>query len=313
MELDPHHPLYTANDYFKEVFGEKIIKITLDGGFTCPNRDGKLSNKGCIFCSTEGSGEQTKRSLPLEEQFESMKEKMAPKWGYGKYMAYFQPFTNTYASLPMLEAMFTRVAEFKDVCALSIATRPDCLEKEKIEFLGALNKKLPVFVELGLQTSNENTAEYINRCYPNSVYAKAVEELKKENINIVTHIILGLPGEDIKDMEKSVNFAVESGTDGLKLQLLHILKNTALGHIYQKEKLPLFDIESYTDTIVALAERIPQNIVIHRITGDAYKPCIIEPRWSLDKRRVLNMISKKFLKRNTFQGRILKEKETEYE
>ncbi len=303
MYLNPKHPFYSVNDYYRELFGEKIIKLAIDGGFTCPNRDGRLSDRGCIFCSGKGSGDFAgKRSLSVTRQYLEMKEKMAKKWGYGKYIMYFQAYTNTYAPIERLTELYEEAASLPDVWGISIATRPDCITMEIADYLCELSQKTYICVELGLQTSDENTARLINRCYKNDVYVKALKMLNDRNIDTVTHIILGLPGEDFRTMLDSVSFAVNSGTKGLKLQLLHIIKGTELCAMYEKKPFRIFTPEEYTDTIVSLIERIPPHIVIHRITGDGKKDTLLEPWWSLDKRRVLNSIAKEFVKRSSFQG-----------
>jgi len=305
VELTPKHPFYSANDFFKHRLGGKIIKLALDGGFTCPNRDGSLSSEGCIFCSGSGSGDFAgSRGISIREQIESMKEKMSAKWGYNNnYMAYFQAFTNTYAPIDVLRERFTSAMECEGINALSVATRPDCIDKSVCELLRELSEEMYVCVELGLQTSNDNTATLINRCYKTEVYANAIAMLKAYNIDVITHIILGLPGENKADMLASVNYAVDCGTDGLKLQLLHILRGTGLAQLYRDKPFTVFAFEEYVDFIVDIIEQIPPNVSIHRITGDGSKELLIEPWWSLDKRRVLNSISRRFIERNTFQGK----------
>lgn len=298
------HPFYSANDYYKKIFGEKIIKLAIDGGFTCPNRDGTLSNKGCIFCSGKGSGDFAgSRSLSIKEQYIQMREKMSAKWSKGKYMMYFQAYTNTYAPVDKLRQLYNEAIACDDVVALSIATRPDCINNDILLLLEELSKKVYICVELGLQTSKEESINIINRCYENIVYKQAIENLNKIGIDTVTHIILGLPGENYEDMLNSVNYAVNCGTKGLKLQLLHIIKGTALYALYSENPFSIFTLEEYVDTVVNIIESIPQNIVIHRITGDANKAELFEPWWSLNKRKVLNSISKEFINRNSWQGK----------
>jgi radical SAM protein (TIGR01212 family) len=294
---------YSANDYYRELFGEKVIKLSLDGGFTCPNRDGTLSSGGCIFCSTAGSGDFAgSRNITVKEQYEQMKQRLAPKWGYGKYMAYFQAFTNTYAPVERLRFLYYQAIEPNDVVALSVATRPDCLADDVVELLSEISKKVYVCVELGLQTSNEKTSKLINRCYDNSVYESAVKKLKNAGIDVITHIILGLPGETIEDMQATADYAVACGTNGIKLQLLHVLKNTKLAEMYANGEFDVFTQDAYIKTVVDILERIPQHIVIHRLTGDGAKSELIEPWWSLNKRAVLNGIMKEFSARDSRQG-----------
>ncbi len=307
LELSPKHPFYSANDFFRQRLGGKVIKLALDGGFTCPNRDGTLSDKGCIFCSGSGSGDfAADRDLSVKEQIELMKEKMSAKWGYDNiYMAYFQAYTNTYAPVEVLRERFTQAAECEGVKALSIATRPDCINAEVCGLLGELAEKVYVCVEFGLQCADDNTAQLINRCYKTEVYVKAMKMLKEHNIDVITHVILGLPGESREDMLKSVRLAVDCGSAGIKLQLLHILKGTALAKMYAERPFKVFEYEEYVSFIVDIIERLPQNVSVHRITGDADKKLLVAPWWSLDKRRVLNGVSKEFVRRCSWQGKEL--------
>jgi hypothetical protein len=231
-----------------------------------------------------------------------MKQRLAPKWGYGKYMAYFQAFTNTYAPVERLKFLYYQAIEPNDVVALSVATRPDCLADDVVELLSEISKKVYVCVELGLQTSNEKTSKLINRCYENSVYESAVKKLKNADIDVITHIILGLPTETVEDMQATVDYSVACGTDGIKLQLLHVLKNTRLAEMYANGEFDVFTQDAYIKTVVDILERIPQHIVIHRLTGDGAKSELIEPWWSLNKRAVLNGIMKEFSARDSRQG-----------
>ncbi len=298
------NPFYSANMYYKEIFGEKIIKLAIDGGFTCPNRDGLLSRGGCVFCSESGSGDFAgSRNLNIKKQYEQMKEVMAKKWDNGKYMMYFQAYTNTYAPIERLRKLYYEAISQEGVVALSIATRPDCLGEDVIELLEEISKKVYVCVELGFQTSKEESVKFINRCYENEVYKKAVKRLRKSGIDVITHIILGLPNESYEDMLESVKYAIKSGTKGLKLQLLHIIKNTRLYDYYKENEFKVFSYEEYIKVIVSLIENIPQDVVIHRITGDGKKENLFMPLWSLDKRRVLNGIAKEFINQNTYQGK----------
>lgn len=301
--LNSRHPFYSANDYYKDIFGEKLIKLAIDGGFTCPNRDGTLSERGCIFCSGKGSGDFAgSRSLSVSEQYWQMREKMSAKWPKGKYMMYFQAYTNTYAPIERLRKLYYEAISMENAAALSIATRPDCLNEEIVSLLDELAQKVYVCVELGLQTSKEESVKLINRCYENDVYKEAVNMLNRHKIDTVTHIILGLPGEDFSDMLNSVKYAADCGTKGLKLQLLHIIKGTALYDYYKKKPFKYFTLEEYVKTVADIIERIPEDVVIHRITGDANKAELFEPWWSLDKRKVLNSVAKEFIKRNSYQG-----------
>lgn len=295
---------YSANDFFRQKFGEKIIKLALDGGFTCPNRDGTLSHDGCIFCSNAGSGDFAgSRHLSISRQYEQMKELMAEKWGTDKkYMAYFQAFTNTYAPIEKLKQLYYDAIGLDNVAALSVATRPDCIDDNVINLLKEISQKVYVCVELGLQTCKEETVQLINRCYDNRVYEDTVKKLNNAGIDTVTHIILGLPGETYSDMLESALYACNCGTKGIKLQLLHVLRNTTLAQMYSKGLFDVLTQEEYINYVVNIIERIPPQIVIHRITGDGAAKELIAPRWSLNKRSTLNGISKEFSKRKTYQG-----------
>ena len=282
----------TLNNYLKERFGEKVYKIALTGGFTCPNRDGKIGTRGCIFCSKGGSGDFAESpDLTITEQIENGKKRLEKKIKNGKYIAYFQAFTNTYAPVEKLRAIYTEAIIHPDIVALSIGTRPDCLGDDVLALLDELNKIKPIFVELGLQTINEDTAKYIRRGYTLEVYDKAVTDLHKIDINVVTHIILGLPGESKNDMLKSVEYACKV-TDGIKLQLLHILKGTDLAKDYEQGKFEVLTLEQYTEIIKECVQIIPENVVIHRLTGYGAKKDLIAPLWSADKKTVLNTINR---------------------
>lgn len=282
----------TLNNYLKERFGEKVYKIALNGGFTCPNRDGKIGTRGCIFCSKGGSGDFAESpDLTITEQTENGKKRLEKKIKNGKYIAYFQAFTNTYAPVEKIRAIYTEAIIHPDIVALSIGTRPDCLGDDVLALLDELNKIKPIFVELGLQTINEDTARYIRRGYTLEVYNKAVADLHKIGINVVTHIILGLPGESKNDMLKSVEYACKV-TDGIKLQLLHILKGTDLAKDYEQGKFEVLTLEQYTEIIKECVQIIPENVVIHRLTGDGAKKDLIAPLWSADKKTVLNTINR---------------------
>ncbi len=284
---------YSFNQYLKDTFGCKVYKISINAGFTCPNRDGTIDTRGCIFCSKGGSGDFAEDAkLSITEQIENGKKRVEKKIKSGKYIAYFQAFTNTYAPLETQKAKFCEAINHPDIVAISIATRPDCLPDEVIELLKELNRTKPVFVELGLQTIHEKTAEYIRRGYTLDVYDTALKKLKKTGINIVTHIILGLPNETKKDMLKSVDYVCKAGTDGIKLQLLHILQGTDLENEYSNGKVNTFTLEEYIDIIKEIVKIIPENIVIHRLTGDGAKKDLIAPLWSADKKNVLNKINK---------------------
>lgn len=270
---------------------------------TCPNRDGKIDTRGCIFCSAGGSGEFAASAvLDIDKQIESAKRLVTGKTKAESFIAYFQPFTNTYADVSYLEKIFMQAIMRDDVCALSVATRPDCLENDKLELLSRLNKIKPVFVELGLQTVHSRTASYIRRGYELDVFDKAVADLKSIGINVVVHIILGLPGESREDMLESVSYVAHSGADGIKLQLLHLLKGTDLAAEYEKEPFHILTLDEYTELICDCIELLPPDMVVHRITGDGDKKLLIEPQWSGNKRLVLNTINKALRERNVIQG-----------
>ena len=281
------------NKYLKDKFGQKVYKISLDGGFTCPNRDGKIDTRGCIFCSKGGSGDFAQsRNLSITEQIESGKKRVEKKIKSGKYIAYFQAFTNTYAPVEILRAKYSEAINHPDIVALSIATRPDCLGDDVIELLDEMNKIKPVFVELGLQTIHSDSAKYIRRGYSLEVYNEAVKKLKSIGVNIVVHIILGLPNESEEDMLESVKYVCQSQIDGIKLQLLHIIAGTDLAKDYEKGLFKTLEFDEYVELIAKCVAIIPKNIVIHRLTGDGAKKDLIAPLWSADKKRVLNAINK---------------------
>ncbi len=293
----------SANRFFREKFGDKVIKVALDGGFTCPNRDGTLSYGGCIFCSEKGSGDFAgDRALDIEKQFELSRQKMNKKWKEGKYIAYFQAFTNTYAPLEYLQKIFTKASNLTDVVGIFIATRPDCITEDIAKFLRELNKKIYVCIELGFQTSKEESIKLINRCYENEVFEDCVKMLNKYNIDIIVHTILGLPYESKQDMLNTVKYVSKFNISGIKLQLLHIIKDTALHKLYIKKPFKILTLEEYVDIVVSCIENLPPNIVIHRITGDGDKNTLVEPKWSLNKKVVLNSINKELNIRDTYQG-----------
>ena len=284
---------YSFNQYLKNTFGFKVYKISINAGFTCPNRDGTLGTRGCIFCSRGGSGDFAESSLlSVTEQIESGKLRVAKKIKSGKYIAYFQAFTNTYAPVDVLAEKYYEAINHPDIVGISIATRPDCLGEEVLTLLSEINKIKPVFVELGLQTIHEKTAEYIRRGYPLSVYDAAIRALKNAGINTVVHLIIGLPNESREDMLESVEYVCKSGADGIKLQLLHILKGTDLANDYLSGKFEALSMEKYLSIIKDCIKIIPKNVVIHRLTGDGPKKDLIAPLWSADKKSVLNALNR---------------------
>ena len=292
----------TLNAYLKNRFGRKIYKLTLDGGMTCPNRDGKVGFGGCIFCGGNGSGSFCPSvDLSITAQIEEGKKLLKNKIKEGGYIAYFQSHTNTYAAVPYLRKIFYEAVNHPDIVGISIGTRPDCLENEVLKLLEELAKINPLWVELGLQTINENTAKLINRCYPLKVYDEAVKNLKSIGAEVVTHVILGLPGESEEQMLETVAYSSKV-SDGIKLQLLHVLKDTKLYEMYQKEPFKIFSMEEYTELLCRCIEIIPKNVVIHRMTGDGDKRLLVEPMWSGNKKVVLNYINKVFLEKDIVQG-----------
>lgn len=293
----------SLNNYLKDTFGCKVYKLSIDGGLTCPNRDGTIDNRGCIFCSGYGSGDfAASRSLSISEQIEEAKKKVSAKIKDGKYIAYFQAFTNTYAPVNELRKKYTEAITNEDVVAISIGTRPDCLSDEIINLLDELNKIKPVWIELGLQTIHEASAEFIRRGYKLSVYDEAIKKLKSKNIYVVTHVILGLPGESEEMMLDTVKYVCEHKTDGIKLQLLHIIKGTDLAYKYEhrgdyapSDVMSTYEcmtLDEYAALIYKCVSIIPDTIAIHRLTGDGHKKTLIAPLWSGDKKRVLNTINK---------------------
>lgn len=292
----------TLNAYLKNRFGRKIYKLTLDGGMTCPNRDGKVGFGGCIFCGGNGSGSFCPSvDLSITDQIEEGKKLLKNKIKEGGYIAYFQSHTNTYAAVPYLRKIFYEAVNHPDIVGISIGTRPDCLENEVLKLLEELTKIKPLWVELGLQTINENTAKLINRCYPLKVYDEAVKNLKSIGAEVVTHVILGLPGETEEQMLETVAYSSKV-SDGIKLQLLHVLKDTKLYEMYQKEPFKIFSMEEYTELLCRCIEIIPKNVVIHRMTGDGDKRLLAEPMWSGNKKVVLNYINKVFSEKDIVQG-----------
>ena len=279
----------TASEYYKEKFGCKVYKLSIDGGFTCPNRDGKVGTGGCIFCSSLGSGEFAQRGGNITEQLEKAKRLVEAKVKDGKYIAYFQSFTNTYAPLDKLKDLFYEAIKPEFIVGLNIATRPDCLSDSKVELLKSLNKIKPVTVELGLQTSDDKVAEYINRGYKTAVYEDAISRLKKAGLEVITHIIIGLPKDD---PVKTTELAVLCGTDGVKFHLLHVLKNTKLAEEYEKGKIRVFELEEYAEILKRCISVLPKTTVVHRITGDGAKKDLIAPLWSADKKKTLNFLNK---------------------
>ena len=293
------------NDFLKEKFNEKIYKVSLDGGFTCPNRDGKVSRGGCIFCSENGSGDFTATKLKsIHAQIEEQIDLVSKKYKGDKYIAYFQNFTNTYAEVSYLKKIYEEALSHEKIVGLAIATRPDCLEDDVLELLAELNKKTFLWVELGLQTLNDDVAKYFNRAYETEIYKEASEKLNRLNIKFVTHIIIGLPKEEEEDYLKTAIFAQNCGTWGIKLHLMYVVKNTPLEKLYLNGDLKVNTKEEYVEKVVNVLENISSEIVVHRLTGDGDRETLVAPLWSIKKIDVLNSIHKELKRRNTYQGKL---------
>lgn len=290
---------YSLNQYLRDTFGEKVYKLALDGGFICPNRDGKLDTRGCIFCSGLGSGDFAQSSsLSITEQIEKGKARVESKIRDGKYIAYFQAFTNTYGPVEHLRKLYEEAMAGEDIVALSIGTRPDCLPDEVVNLLSELNQKKPVWVELGLQTIHPRSAEYIRRGYPLSVFDDAVRRLKQAGLTVIVHVILGLPGESRKEMLETVDYVGKSGADGIKLQLLHVIRGTDLEKDYLAGKFKTLELQEYAELVADCIALLPREMVIHRMTGDGDKRTLVAPLWSADKKRVLNTLQKTIREKN---------------
>ena len=296
---------HTWDYYLKSVFGEKVAKVSLDGGFTCPNIDGTISRGGCIFCSKRGSGDFALEitSENLKKQFEAAKNSIRKKWpGINKYIAYFQAYSNTYADIKILREKYETVLSLKNVVGLSIATRADILDKETLEYLSELNKKTFLWVELGLQSSNDKTAQLINRGHDFRTFMKAAEQLRERNIRVCVHIINGLPGETYDDMIKTVKDISVLDINAVKIHMLYILKDTPLFKLYEKEKFSVMKREDYIQTVADQIELLPEEVIVERVTGDGKADDLKAPLWSLNKISILNDIDKELVRRNTWQG-----------
>lgn len=299
-------PYHSLDFELKKQFGQKVYKLSLNGGMTCPNRDGHLGTRGCIFCSQGGSGDFAAPVMEsINSQIQAAKAQVSGKMsGSGLYIAYFQSYTNTYAPVSHLKSIFTEAICHPDIAALSIATRPDCLGPDVIALLKDLNRIKPVWVELGLQTIHEDTACFIRRGYGLDVFESALKQLKDAKITVIVHVILGLPGETKDRMLDTIRYLAKRPVDGVKLQLLHILKGTDLARIYEDEPFPLPTMDEYIDLVIDCVELLPPEMTIHRITGDGPKSLLIAPLWSGHKRLVLNTLHRRFKERETWQGRI---------
>ena len=323
---------YSLNEYIKNTFGQKLYKLALSGGMTCPNRDGTIDSRGCIFCSRGGSGDFTGEAIlkkngsdltdsvdsnmnqytnqyheailsNLDNQIEAAKQHIQSKYHGGQYIAYFQSFTNTYADINYLRRLYTNVINRPDISVLSIATRPDCLGPEVLSLLDELNQIKPVWVELGLQTIHADSASYIRRGYPLKIYDRAIADLKSIGITTIVHMILGLPGETTDMMLETARYIGNSGADGIKLQLLHILKHTDLADDYANGMFQAMEMDSYLEVLGDILENLPKEMVIHRLTGDGPKNLLIAPLWSSNKKNVMNTMNQYFRDNNIMQGR----------
>lgn len=295
-------PYYSLDYYLKQTFGSKTYKVALDAGFTCPNRDGHIARGGCIFCSKGGSGEFAgSRRLSIKEQIDTGIEKLQ-QFHAKQYIAYYQAFTNTYADIEYLKQVYEPAFKHEKIAAVSIATRPDCVDEAVTQLLCEYSKIKPVWVELGLQTIHEDTAAYIRRGYTLTCFEEAVKLLKKAGINVIVHVILGLPGEDKQKMLETIKYLNHADINGIKLQLLHVLENTDLAEDYRAGKFEILSLEEYTDIVVSCIGTLSPEIVIHRLTGDGPSDQLISPQWSKAKRSVLNCIHHELKKRGIYQG-----------
>ena len=283
----------TLSQHYQEKFGCKVYKLSIDGGFSCPNRDGAVGTGGCIFCNETGSGDFAVRCGSISRQLQEAKKWVEKKNKGGKYMAYFQSFTNTYAPAEVLRKRYLEAIAPEEIVGLAIGTRPDCLGEEVMEVLKQINAIKPVSVELGLQTIHEASIQYIRRGYVNQIYFDAVRRLKEAGIEVVTHIILGLPGENARMAAQTTRTAVEAGTDGVKFHLLHVLKNTDLEKDYLSGRFQCLTMEEYGDWLCTCMKEVPPTVTVHRITGDGAKRNLVAPLWSADKKRVLNFLNKR--------------------
>lgn len=287
------------NDFFKEYYGGKTVKLSLDGGFSCPNRDGTLSEIGCIFCSDDGSGEFAgSKYLSLDEQIESQKEFLKNKWKAENYIAYFQNFTNTYGSLDSLREIYDKIADRDDIKGISIATRCDCLDDEKIEYLKEISKKKTLWLELGMQTVNENTIKVINRGYSHKIFDETVKKLQDANILFLIHSIFGLPFEDERDFENTINYIRDLAPFGVKFHNLYILKDSPIYELYKNKNFKILSRYEYVDLVLKALDTIDEKTVVHRITGDPPKAKLFEPTWCADKLSVISEIDKKLKENN---------------
>lgn len=295
---------YTLDYFYKQKFNSKVFKVSLNAGFSCPNKDGTKGLGGCIYCSHLGSGDYAgNKEKSLIEQFNEVKEIMLKKWPDSKYIAYFQANTNTYAPVDELKEKYESVAFLDNVVGLNIATRPDSISDECLDYLEELSKKTYLTVELGLQTIHEDTSKLINRGHDLKCFEETLNKLREKNINVVVHIINGLPYETKEMMLETVKYLSTKDIQGIKIHMLHILKNTVLANLYEKEKFHVLTLEEYVDIVINQLELLPGDLVIHRITGDPNPNDLIEPTWLIKKFGVLNEIDKEMVRRDSYQGK----------
>ena len=294
---------HTWTYYLRNTFGEKVFKVSINAGFTCPNIDGKVSFGGCTYCSKEGSGDFAGNPKDhLLKQFDDITKMMHKKWPNAKYIGYFQAFTNTYAPVDVLKEKYETILELDDVIGLSISTRPDCLEDDVVEYLGELNERTNLWVELGLQTIHDSTSKLINRGHDYDEFLKGLEKLKSKNIKVIVHIINGLPGEDYNMMMETAKAVANMGVDGIKIHLLHVIKDTPMEKMLEKGMLTLMSQEEYINLVCDQLEILPETMIVHRLTGDGKRDELVGPLWSLKKWEVLNAIDDELKKRNSYQG-----------
>lgn len=296
-------PYYSLDFFLKQKFGVKVAKISVDAGFTCPNRDGKLSEKGCTFCSPRGSGDfAIYKGESVISQLRKGVEKMV-KWKAGGYIAYFQAYTNTYAPKEKLREIYFEALELENLKGVAVATRPDCIDEDVISVLKELSEKTYVWAELGFQTSCEDTAKNINRGYENKEFVRAVNMLYENGFDVVAHVIFGLPGESEKEMLETIDFLNKTKIKGIKIQSLHVLKNTPMAEEFEKTNFRILEKEEYIDLVSRALERLSPEIVVHRLTGDGKKSDVITPKWAFDKKSVLNGVYKTLTAKNSWQGK----------
>lgn len=294
----------SLNQYLRETFGEKVFKVSLDAGFTCPNRDGTLGLSGCIYCSARGSGDFAGCAHhSIHEQFIEVKEVMRRKWPHAKYIAYFQAYTNTYAPVETLREVYEQALQEEGVVGLAIATRPDCLADEVLDYLEELNQRTYLWVELGLQSIHDRTMEWVGRGHTYADFLRGLGELRRKKIRVCAHIILGLPGETRQDMWATAQAVAHLPLQGLKIHMLHVLRGTPLAKIYEREPFPLLSQEEYVTLVADILEILPPEMIIHRLTGDAPREDLIAPQWTLKKWEVLNAIDQELEDRSTWQGK----------